>query len=394
MATSNYQIEVRDNDGERIAVFAGRGRGESGGGLQSLTYTKRLRTPGSGTTRIFGDDERIELLELLDSGPADTHLDYWFEFWRQDPIGGIDWYRDWVVFHRWDGFVQLTEGEIAYEARGRGLNDLLQAEPIRWYKGSTQAQKNAVAETAAKEYVNENVGPGATVVAGRDRAGNFQGLTVQVTGGTGNAWEGDRSNENLLDVLIELAEFAPGDFSLEPASNHPDAIAMEFQWRENQWGLDKTFTNGVRPAVVFAPENGNVENIRMMYSRLGEVNVVDVGGPGKNDARIYVSRTSGAESDSPWARRAVFRNGSSANNDSTAKLQDIGDNTLDKQRSRRVLTFNAKQTTATRYRRDWDLGDLVTVEFLGRSYDKKIVGVTIGLNAEGDETISVEAQDV
>ena len=389
---SSYQVRIRNNDGEQIAVFSGAGRGESGGGLQSLTYTKRLRTTGAGIVRIHGDDERIALLELLDTGPADTHLDYWIEFWRADPAAALDWYRDFIVLHRWDQFIQAGQGEITYEMRGRGLNDLLQAEPIRWYKGSPQAAKAGACETVAKEYVDENIGPGATVIAGRDRAGNFQGLTVEVTAGTGAAWGGDRSNENLLDVLAELAEFAPGDFSLEPASFHPDAIAMEFRWRENQWGLDKTWGNGVRPAIVFSPANGNVEGINMMYSRLDDVNVCDVGGPGKGPARIYISRTSGTDSDSPWARRAVFRAERSGQVSSTGELEDAGDKVLEKQQAKRELSFNARQTTATRYGRDWDVGDLVTVQFMGRSYDQKIVGVTIGLGEDG-ESIRVETKD-
>jgi hypothetical protein len=388
---SSYQVRVRDNDGLQIAVFAGGGRGDSGGGLQSLNYTRRLRTPGQGTVSIYGDDERITLLELLDSGPADTHLDYWIEFWRSDPFGDLDWYRDFVVFHRWDGFNQLGEGEITYEMRGRGLNDLLQAEEIRWYAGSPQAAKSGVCETVAKEFVDENVGPGATVVAGRDRAGNFQGLTVEVTANTGAAWDGARANNNLLDVLVELADFAPADFNIVPTSFDPDAIAMEFQWKADQWGLDKTWGNGTRPAVVFSPSNGNVENVKMAYSRLDEVNVCDVGGPSQGAARVYTSRTSGTENDSPWARRAVFRDARNAH--TAGERQDIGDQTLNAQRSKRALTFNARQTKATRYGRDWDLGDLVTVEFLGRSYDKKIVGVTIGVSENGDETISVEAED-
>lgn len=389
---ASYQIRVRNHDGAQIAVFAGGGRGASGGGMQSLNYRKRNRTPGAGVVRVFGNDDRIPLLELLDSGAADTHLDYWLEFWRSDPLGGLDWYRDFVAVHRYDEFSQGSEGQIAYTMRGRGLNDLLQAEEIRWYKGSAQAAKSGVCETVAKEYVNENIGPGATVVAGRDRAGNFQGLSVQADGLTGAAWDGDRANKNLLDVLAELAEFAPGDFNLVPLSYHPDALTMEFQWAADQWGEDKTEGNGARPPVIFSPDLGNVENLKMIFSRLAEVNVCDVGGPGAGVTRPYTYRTSGAELDSPWARRAVFRN--ATNTATAAGREDKADETLNKQRARRELSFDAKQTTATRYGRDWDVGDLVTVKFLGRSYDKKILGVTIGVDADGNESITVETKDV
>jgi len=392
MTQSTYQLRVRNHDGAQIAVFSGGGRGASGGGLQSLSYRKRLRTPGGFNVRIHGDDERVVLLELLDTGAADTHLDYVFEFWRYDPLGGLDWYRDFSVFHRYDVWQQLQDGSIIYQAMGRGFNDLLQAEEIRWYAGSTQGTKSGAAETVAKEYVNENIGPGATVAAGRDRTGVFQGLSVQADAATGAAWSGGRANKNLLDVLVELAEFAPGDFMLEPLSYHPAAITMEFQWRAGQWGLDKTWGNGVRPAVVFSPDNGNVENIEMTYSRLDEVNICDVGGQNTGAARAYSYCTSGAEADSPWARRGVFRN---ASNEGTAAGREAKANeTLHKQRSRRVLTFDTRQTEATRYGRDWGVGDLVTVEFLGRSYDEKIIGVTCSVDGVGDETISVEAEDV
>lgn len=360
--------------------------------MQSLSYYKRLRTPGSGYIRIFGDDERIALLELLDTGAVDTHLDYVFEFWRSDPLGGLVWYRDFSVFHRFDNYSQDEEGQIVYQAQGRGFNDLLQAEDIRWYAGSAQATKNGVCETVAKEYVDENIGPGATVVAGRARAGNFQGLSVEASAGTGAAWSGGRANKNLLDVLAELAEFAPADFMLVPLSYHPAALTMEFQWRASQWGLDKTWGNAAGiPAVVFSPENGNVENVQMTFSRLAEVNICDVGGQGAGIARVYSYLTSGTEADSPWARRAVFRD---ARNEGTAAGREAkADEVLNKQRARRVLTFNARQTTATRYGRDWDIGDLVTVEFLGRSYDKKVVGVTLSVSSDGDETIAVESED-
>ena len=128
----------------------------------------------------------------------------------------------------------------------------------------------------------------------------------------------------------------------------------------------------------------------MIYSRLDEVNVCDVGGPGSGATRPYTSRTSGTENDSPWARRAVYRQARRGN--SAGEREDAGDQALNKQRAKRTLNFTARQTEATRYGRDWGLGDLVTVEFLGRSYDKKVVGITVGLGAS-DESIRVETED-
>jgi hypothetical protein len=389
MAEATYQVRVRNTSGAQIAVFSGAGRGAAGGGLVSLSYTRRVRTAGQWTVRIDGNDERIALLEMQDVG--DRRVDYLFEFWRRDPLGGLDWYRDFCGFHRWDGWDQDAEGREMYIASGRGLNDLCAAECIAWPAGSAGACKNAAAETAAKEYVDENVGPGATVVAGRRRAGSFQGLTVEANAATGAAWEGCRSNKNLIDILAELAEYAPGDFMVVPTSYANDPITMEFRWKAGQWGLDCTEGNGVNVPAIFDPLLGNMENAQYVYSRLDEVNVCDVGGPGEGAARSYTTRTTGAEGDSPWARRAVFRDARNAA--SATEEADKAWETLNKQEAKRTFTFDARQTPATRYGRDWNLGYLVTVNWRTFSAAQKIRGVQVTMNQAGNETIRPEMED-
>lgn len=387
MAQTTYQVRVRDTSGTRIAVFSGSGRAPRLGGLVSFSYAKRVRLPGQWEVRIDGNDERIPLIEL------DTGLDYLFEFWRRDPLAGLDWYRDFAGFHRSDQDDLGSEGQVIYIARGRGLNDLLAAETVFWPEDSPQAWKNAAAETVAKEFVDENVGPGATVVAGRPRAGNFQGLTVQADGGTGTNWEGRCANENLLDVLRGIAEVAVGDFMLVPNSGANDAIALEFRWKHGQWGLDRTEGNaaGLKP-VIFSANLGNTEGISSIYSRLDEVNVVDVGGPSGGAARPYTTRTSGAAGDSPWARRAVFRDGS--NEDTATARNAEGDSVLDKQRALRKFSFNTRQTAATRYGRDWGLGDLVSVERRDATRTQKVSGVRVTLSANGTITTEPELEDL
>ena len=330
MADSLYQVRVRDLTGAQIAVFSGAGRGTTGGGLVGLDCVKRDRLPGQWTVRINGNDERIALIELDDVGPA-YRVDYVFEIWRRDPVGGLDWYRLFEGFHQSDEWVQTKEGQEIYIARGQGVNDLLTAEVIAWAAGSTQARKSGAAETVAKEFVNQNIGPGATVVAGRRRAGNFQGLTVQADAATGAVWSGARSNKALLDVLVEIADFTGADFNIVLTSDANAALTFEFQWADGQWGLDRTEGNGVNDPVIFDSLLGNMEGVRYGFSRLDEVNICDVGGPGAGTDRIYVPRTSGRENDSPWARRVVFRDAKDAN--SAAERNARGDETLNAQRA-------------------------------------------------------------
>lgn len=394
MAETLYQIRVRNTDGERIATFVGGGRGASLGGMQAFSYRKRLRTPGQWVVRVMGNDERITLLELLDAAPGvDTHLDYVFEFWRRDPAGDLDWYRDFSGFHRHDSSTDSPEGIETFAFSGRGLNDILSAEPIRYDKGTAEAAKSGTAETVAKEYVEENVGPSALPVA---RV--MPNLTVQVTAGTGAAWEGDRANKPLQDVLQELADFAPGDYMVIDNSNAPDAFDFEFQWSEDTWGTDRTKGNAAGiPAVIFGKQRNNAQNIRYAYSRLDEVNTAYIIGQGYGGLRRDITRTaadaglSATQADSPWARRAVVR---STRDYETAAMNALGDKITFEQRPTREISLDVKSSQSTRYGRDWDIGDYVTLEHRGNDYNQKIVGVTVTVSMDGAVTITPELQDI
>jgi hypothetical protein len=386
MAEPTYYLRLKDQTGAQVAIFSGAGRGETGGGLQSFTYRKRLRTPGSHTVRIFGDDDRIPLLDLDE---ADT-LDSQFEFYRRDPQGGLDWYKDFETFHRGMDTNSGAEGRLTFTSYGVGYNTLLLAETILWPAGSAEAKKTGAAETVAKEFVDENIGPSALAASGRFRDGNLSGVTIEADAGTGNTWSGGRTFKNLIDVLVELAEIGPGDYWM---IGNGDA-AFEFQWRDTRWGDDKTQGNAAgNPPVVFSENNQNATNISYNYQRQNEINTCDVLGGGQGANRQHVSRTSGGESDSPWARRAIARD--ARDEVDTTILQTRGDEVVDKNRPRRLITFDAMQTTSTRYGRDWDVGDLVTViaPITAAIIDVKIIGVTVTMDSGGNESITVETEE-
>jgi len=375
MAEITYQARLKDTSGAPVATFAGMGRER--GGMVSLYYHKRLRTPGSFILRIDGNDKRTDLFGL----------DYQVEFWRRDRRGGLDWYLDFEGFHRSWELTQDDEGRNVFVSRGRGYNDLLAAEPIRYASGSDYACKVGPVETAAKAFVDENIGPGATSPP-RDAVGVMPGLTIAADAGSGMWWGGCRSNKNLLDVLKELAEYGPGDYMIVGAG----PATFQFQWRDVRWGQDKTQGNADdRPPVVFDPAHGNATNLAYNYSRLEEVNVVYVLGQGVGDERAIVTCTSGAEADSPWARRAVARDARDEEDETLLAVR--GDELLDEQRARRKMAFDARQTAACRYRRDWDWGDLVTIQFRGMTFDQKIIGVAVGMSEDGVESIQPEMED-
>ncbi len=381
--STTYELRLKNHNGLPVAVFSGAGRGATGGGLQSFSYRKRLRTPGAATVRIYGNDNRVADQLLLPSG-----LDYQWEFWRTDPVWKPEPYMDFECFHRAERVDQTKDGRVIYLSYGTGYNALLSSENIRFAAGSAEAQKNGDATTVALEFVDENIG----VSAGVDVNGDSRvrpGLTVPAVAAIGNNWQGGAANKLLSDVLFELAEYAPGDYMVLGAG----AATFQFVWRNTRWGDDKTFDNSAGdPAVVFDAQLGNAQQVDSSLSFLDTVTTAYLLGQGQGSAR-KTSTTSDATqlALSPWARRTVSRNATDTYDD--AELDVRGDETINEQRSRLEAQCVVMQTKALRYGRDWDMGDLVTlIDVFGRQANLKIVGVTISVSSGGEETITPELQ--
>jgi hypothetical protein len=405
MALIQYLVRVKDQTGTKVCEFVGRGRRVSTpGGMEGFSYQKKVRASGAFTLQINADDDRVQYLDLDNAGTLDSII----EFWRKDVVDDLayqnwlaglpayrkdatlpGWYRDFEGFLRDMEFVQGEGGVETFTARGQGLNGMLMAEPILYAAESAYTDKAGPVETVLKEFVNENIGPGATNPP-RFRDGVMPGLTIQADGATGAVWIGARMGKNLLDVAQELAGYGGGLGQGDYMIVETGAVAFEFQWSAGQWGLDKTRLNGVRPPVVFSPSRHNATNLRYRYDRLNEVNTVDALGVGKAGDRVYANVASGTEADSPWNRRAVMREDTSQW--VTAILEDDARQTLAAQRLKREMSFDMIQFP-TRYGVNWEVGDLVTVQYRGREVNQKIVGVTIALGNDGAETIKPELED-
>ena len=134
-----------------------------------------------------------------------------------------------------------------------------------------------------------------------------------------------------------------------------------------------------------------MRSLNYVYDRRNEINTVDVLGQGSGDQRRVVTRTSGAENDSPWARRAVVRD--ARNTYDTDGLNRSGDDVIDKQRAKIKISVTVAQTQATRYVRDWDIGDLPTVRYRSVNVPQKIIGVQVSVDDNGVETIQAVMED-
>ncbi len=363
---TTYHVWLKNVAGSRVAVLDD---------WVSLTYTRRVNSPGQYTLTINGDDPKVDLFEL----------DGQVEVWRADLANGIDWYRDFEGLHRQEIREYLARGEHRYTSQGRGYLDLLARRIIYAAAGSAGADKTGAAETVAKAFVDEQAGAGAAV------ARQTTGLTVQADGATGNTVTMKRAYRNLLEVLQEIALVGGGDFDLVGTGG----ATFEFRWYNGQLGSDRTVGNigGLAP-VIFSLAHGNMAQPRYTLDRLDEVNAVYVGGQGEGATRTVEPRVDAvAMAASTWNRREAFRD--ARNEDAVGGLQSKGDAYLAEQQARQSLTFDVLQVPACLYGKHYFLGDLVTARFGTVEVDKKVIQVTVNVATGGQrESITVELADV
>lgn len=363
------QVRLYNTSGALQAVFDD---------WRTLELQRRVGTYDLLTFGIDGADSRIPLFTL----------DSIIEVWRKLSYTGAQWYREATLFHRTPSR-QITErGTRIYTSYSRGLNDLLRRREIAYPASTTFTLKGGVAETVMKQYVEENAGPSALASLTRAANGAFTGFTVEPSAGRGAQWAGQRSYQNLLDVLQEISgALTSVDFDVVrtdvPGSG---AATFEFRCYYPQLGTDRSAT------VKFATLFGNMQNPFYTLSRTDEVNRAIVLGAGQDSARRILTQDSVYTIDSPW--NVIEKSQDSRQEDTLTGLIAAANAVLESGKPQEQFTFAVLQTAAYQYGRDYFLGDIVSAAFDSDiSTTKKITGVTLNIS-EGKEDIQVTFSDV
>lgn len=365
---ARYLVRLYDTAGALKAVFDD---------WRTMELQRRVGTYDLLTFAIDGADSRRSLFTL----------DSIIEVWRKLSDEDAEWYREATLMHRTPRR-QITErGTRIFTSYSRGLNDLLRRKEILYPANTAFTLKGGPAESVMKEYVEENAGPTALEVNGRAADGALLGFTVVPSAGQGLDWAGQRSWQNLLDVLQEIAAAAGVDFEVVrtdvPGSG---AAAFEFRCYWPQLGTDRTAT------VQFATLFSNMENPYYTKSRTEEYNRVVALGAGQDVTRRFIVQDSVYTVDSPW--NTIEKTQDATAEDTLAGLLAIADAALETGKPQETLTFQTLQTSSLLYGRDYFLGDLVTAAFDDDIVTtKKITGVTINM-AEGKESVSITFSDL
>jgi len=229
------------------------------------------------------------------------------------------------------------------------------------------------ADDLAKAYVTHHASSTADVTARR-----FSDLTVQANAGACSSWTETPSYEILLDEVQKLQKLAGFDWRCVPS-----ATGFEFQTGYPQWGLDRTFGNGVNTDAVFSLDRRNYSKMSYTKDTLGHYNYIYTGGA------TAIRERSTAGDITAYKRRERFESASSY--EDNIAVDYIGDMRLAEMK---VIEGMDVMPLAATWKAPWDLGDLVTIiaNRNGQLFtdDVKIVAINVRVGPDGVESVEPE----
>lgn len=365
---SEWYVEFRDHDGTLRAVFDD---------WNSLQLEHTLNSYSSHTLSVLDGDPRLDFV----------YTDSIVVARRRIPEVGLDWYAEYVGFHRTPQHQTTELGVQLYTSYGRGLVDLIRRKKILQYSGSGESDKEGPGETVMHEFVDENGGPGTVATIADQTLPSF---TLGPDLGRGLYWQGARAWRDLLATVQEIADFSGVDFDVIANELEPPAFQFRTYWPQR--GLDRTYGNadGNSP-VIFSTDFANLSKPSFTVSRTEEATAVLALGQGQEEQRDYVLVESPDKDDSPWNYIVATKNASQE--EEADGLEDAALAELARVGKQESFAGEILQTSSFVYGRDYFVGDLVTCRYGSIERNKKVLGARIVV-AEGKETISITLGDL
>lgn len=288
-------------------------------------------------------------------------------------LGGI------ILKHGWGIGIDAKEDYYQIDALGGGVYlDWRLIEPAAL---SAYDERTGAADDLAKEYVTVNASSTATTAARR-----FSDLTVAAAATACASWTEQPRYDNLLDEVQKLAKLGGFDWRCVPS-----ATGYVFTTAYPDWGLDRTFGNGVNTDAVFSIDRRNYETITYDKDTLGHYNYVYTLGQGDPDQNQVVRERSTAGDITLYKRRETVT-GASSYEDATA-VDYIGDLRL---KEMRVIEGMTVKPLASTWKAPWDLGDIVTIiaNRYGQTFtdDVKVTAINVDVGADGVELVKPEME--
>jgi len=407
----SWEVTLYGTDGKLKAILDN---------YEGFVINKKLNDVGSYAINFIDDgDERL-------ASPDYWQLDGLARFERDMPyfVGdkGETYTRqielDGLFRKRTSSISDSGERKIIFE--GVSPEHLLSRRVIAANEGTTRADKDDAADDVMCQYVSENCGYGATPESGRyfyadygditskiDAYGVMPGFSVSPNSGIAPNWVGTKSMENLLDAIKDIGRAKKVDFAVlsyvTVDITNPNVSFLDFRftvWPDYGFGVNRSasvinLANGLNlygnKPVLFSIENDNVQDVRLDYDRMNEINFVFILGQGEMSTRsVYPAENVEDSTASPWNQIEVSR--SSTNSEYVYQLSESANEALSEGAYLESIDFTPFQTPSCFYGYHYFLGDIVSVKFDYALRDYRIVGVTLDYGSEGEKvTLQMES---
>jgi len=301
-----------------------------------------------------------------------------FEFWRDGKLVNAGFLRRMSWRHS-----AGVPGGILMTLSGPDCQYILDSRIINSAAWQSATQNYDRLDDMMKNYVKAQIG--STAGAGRDWSGN--GLAIEPNLGEAPFANASFEWERLWDLLVRLAGMSANlgndlYFFIEPYLVG-EFLNFKFRTTIDKIGLDRTSPNGYNP-VILSYNLGNLTDDELVYDYFDEKNAAFAAGRGEGSTRPYQIITDDYSINlSPWGRREIFVNVS--NETVTAGLVAAGQAALKKTKPKFILNGTITNTQNYRIGKDFDYGDLVTVEFESKSMNGMISNVKYDWDTDGSE---------
>lgn len=386
----NYEIYLLDDRGVRLALLEG---------WSFISYTRAVNQFGTVDIGIPFD------LFSRDFNPwfrPDWRLDVW-----RSPQAGMPLRRESTfMLRKPEVYTRSEDGMRMLRFYGRNGLDLLRRRHVIQRGGTAWASKTDYADDMMKEIVREQMLYGSALdedgSVDNDRAWPQGEFFVSADSGDGPLITHNFEGGNVLDVLKDIrdisfqknAEDADNRrvyFEVEPVATGNTQSGSKLGWRfstrSGLFGGDRT------DGLEFSVENENISDVSYSINHLEEKNTAYVQGGGAGAGQLIEVVTDPSRAmNSRWNRcESVV---SAASQTGTDGLQSAGSAELEKGRPPEsmplVFLSNPGNLNLPRslYGLDWDLGDLVRVNYAGKQLDMEINLVYVSVNEQGEENIT------
>ena len=349
-----YQIRIVDVSGNNVIYIRN---------FLSCDYV--LRGDGSiGTLTLVVD--RIGYENVF----TPQNVDYRIQVWRavNDRPFGLDGRTEFLILV-W----RITDQTITVVADD--LQSILARRVIAYASETTNSTYNTMyAGNIMKDLVRKNfIAPGGT------RDGSSVGVNISAyLGVTSDTNDGVLmsiacSRDNVLDTILKIGYASQDSGSWIIGRITSDGTNWIFNTFSNQFGVD-------RREITLSVNSQNIENIELEYDRSEEYTALSVGGSGSAALRIIGTADSANISLSPIYRREYFYSNPQITTQDEADYYAFA---LTRQ-YRGQLRFTCTLISSPYFVRgvDYNLGDIITVQFLDLQYVVRIDLVRVSITPD------------